>query len=340
MNELRSKKHIGSLHGLRGIAALTVLIGHSRVFAGIPLPPMAAAMGVLLFFVLSGFLMAHLYIDKTPTYGSILQYIRARIARIYPLFGLLCIFSCVVFYLGIPFSYEMDISQLLLHLLGVGSIRTIWTISTEFQFYLIFILFWVAYSKITRNRDAIFIIGLILVILLLWVAGFPGGRIAITGYLQVFLVGMIAALILPHIRTKSLLSASKILFPLLMVVYFAAYFITPKTIGARYVYHSVPLIIVMGGIVLTAVLSENTFLGKALGSKPLYWLGEVSFGVYLLHRPVMGFLNKVIPESMNLHWSFKLALLLFLVAILSHVAYLLIERPGRTFIRDKVISLK
>ena len=48
MNSLQHNQLIGSLHGLRGIAALTVVIGHSREFTGIPLPDMAAAMGVFL----------------------------------------------------------------------------------------------------------------------------------------------------------------------------------------------------------------------------------------------------------------------------------------------------
>lgn len=256
MNTIGKNQLIRTLHGLRGVAALTVVVGHSRGFTGMPLPDMAAAMGVLLFFALSGFLMTHLYIRNTPTNYAITSYIRARIARIYPLFASVCLASASIFYMGYSFPYPMDLYQLALHLAGMGSISTIWTISTEFQFYLLFILFWIAYSKLSSKRDLFFIFGLIAIILLLWIAGFPGGRIAVTGYLQVFLIGMIAALILPFMRSTMWVSLSKAALPLLLLVYIAVLFIAPKTIGGRYVYHSIPLVIV-GGVVLTAVLAKQ-----------------------------------------------------------------------------------
>lgn len=334
MNYLGHNQLIGSLHGLRGIAALTVVVGHSRGFTGIPLPDMAAAMGVLLFFALSGFLMTHLYIRNAPTQRAITSYIRARVARIYPLFASVCLASTAIYYLGYTFPYPMDLNQLALHLAGMGSILTIWTISTEFQFYMLFIFFWLIYSKMSTNRDFLFISGLAAIILLLWVSGFPGGRILITGYLQVFLIGMIAALLLPYMRSPMWVSLSKAALPLLLLTYILAYFIAPQTIGGRHVYHSIPLVIAMGGIVLTAVLTQATQIGKFLSSKPLLWLGEVSFGIYLLHRPMMWFMSKLIPTHASLHWSVKLAVLLMLVGIISQLAYLLIEKPGRAFIRS------
>jgi len=126
----------------------------------------------------------------------------------------------------------------------------------------------------------------------------------------------------------------------LLLVYIAACFIAPQTIGARYVYHSIPLVISMGGIVLTAVLAQATKLGKILSSKPLLWLGEVSFSIYLLHRPVMGLISKLIPSDAHLHWSLKLAVMLMLVGIVSQLAYLLVEKPGRAFIRSKSFGIQ
>lgn len=340
MDSIVNNKLIGTLHGLRGIAALTVVIGHSKKFTGIPLPDMAASMGVLLFFALSGFLMTHLYIRNAPTKHAITSYIRARIARIYPLFASVCLASTAIFYMGYSFPYPMDINQLAMHLVGMGSIRTIWTISSEFQFYILFIFFWIVYSKISKKRDFFFIFGLIAIIVILWIAGFPGGRIAITGYLQVFIIGMIAALSLPYMRSIMWVSLSKLALPSLLLVYIFAYFIVPKTIGARYVYHSIPLVIAIGGIVLTAVLAEATKLGNFFSNKLFLWLGEVSFGIYLLHRPVIWMMSKILPSDAHLHWFLKLAVLLILVGIVSQLAYLLIERPGRAYIRTKSFGLQ
>jgi hypothetical protein len=56
---------IKPLQGLRGIAAGTVLIGH------ISPVPTAPSLGVVLFFVISGFLMGKIYLPKRfPDYAS------------------------------------------------------------------------------------------------------------------------------------------------------------------------------------------------------------------------------------------------------------------------------
>ncbi|RWP61688.1 acyltransferase family protein [Mesorhizobium sp.] len=52
---------IKPLHGLRGTAALSVLVGHAMLPSGIQ-TRFSASLGVVLFFVLSGFLMGHLYL--------------------------------------------------------------------------------------------------------------------------------------------------------------------------------------------------------------------------------------------------------------------------------------
>lgn len=82
---------INTLHGLRGIAALTVVVGHARGFADLPIPQTAPAMGVMLFFALSGFLMTHLYLDKSAGRASVMEFLVNRFARVWPLFAVVCV---------------------------------------------------------------------------------------------------------------------------------------------------------------------------------------------------------------------------------------------------------
>jgi peptidoglycan/LPS O-acetylase OafA/YrhL len=71
------KTHIPYLDGWRGLAIVFLLIGHFFPVAGINF----GAVGVALFFVLSGFLMSRiLFIDKVP----LAVFYRRRIARILP----------------------------------------------------------------------------------------------------------------------------------------------------------------------------------------------------------------------------------------------------------------
>lgn len=324
-----SKEFIGPLHGLRGIAAITVVVGHSASYTGIPLPAMAPAMGVLLFFALSGFLMAHLYIHREASATAVGEYVVARFARIYPLFTTVCILSSIFYYaISTDFSYQLDISGLIYHLLGAGSARTIWTISTEFQFYLLFVFFWLAYSQMGENRRVKFSCVLLLIIFFLWLVGFPGGRIAITGYLQVFLAGILAEFSLSLVSRSRAKSIASMLLPIMLLVYIAAFFIAPRTIGQRWVYHEMSLVAAMALLVWSATVGADSALGKLLSIRPMLWLGEISFGTYLLHRPVLFFLGNYLPE--DLHWVVKNILLFSILFIICHLAYKLIERPSRS----------
>lgn len=277
--------------------------------------------------------MAHLYMHRKPSIQSVGEYVRARIARIYPLFASVCLLSTLLYYSIAPdFPFQMDLQQLGLHLLGAGAGLTIWTISSEFQFYVIFIFLWLIYAQLGAQRRISFSFLTLVMIGLLWAMGFPGGRIAITGYLQVFLVGMLAELILPLAADKLAKKTAEIALVILLIIFVAAYFIAPLTIGGRWVYHDMPLVFAMGALVLFATLASDSFIGRLLSTRPMLWLGEVSFGIYLLHRPVMYALEKLLPA--NLHWSIMSILLFVLVGIAAHLAHILIEKPGRSYIKS------
>jgi peptidoglycan/LPS O-acetylase OafA/YrhL len=83
------------MNGLRGIAALLVVIWHggSDRF-GILWPP-AAYLAVDLFFVLSGFVIAHSYRGRFATGMTVRQFFIVRMVRFYPLYILGTAISCV-----------------------------------------------------------------------------------------------------------------------------------------------------------------------------------------------------------------------------------------------------
>ena len=88
---------IRSLTSLRGIAALIIVVHHFSYYA---LPQLGVMLSVYsyffqngylavdLFFILSGFIMTHVYLDRFSagvSKSTYWQYLRARFARIYPL---------------------------------------------------------------------------------------------------------------------------------------------------------------------------------------------------------------------------------------------------------------
>lgn len=77
-------EHIVSLDGIRGIAALVVVIYHLQVL--FHLPDFKGFLAVDLFFVLSGWVMAHSYESRIVNGMPFRQFMVQRMARLYPLY--------------------------------------------------------------------------------------------------------------------------------------------------------------------------------------------------------------------------------------------------------------
>jgi peptidoglycan/LPS O-acetylase OafA/YrhL len=77
------KRTYATLDGLRGIAALSIVVLHCHRYFG-DMAWSSAAMAVDLFFVLSGFVLAHAYEAKLPDGRG--TFLKARFIRLYPLY--------------------------------------------------------------------------------------------------------------------------------------------------------------------------------------------------------------------------------------------------------------
>src|ERR1700744_4959496 len=73
---------IPALTGLRGVAALWVVLFHMELETPIPIIE-KGYLGVDIFFILSGFILMHVYADRKEFNYN--EFVRARLARIYPL---------------------------------------------------------------------------------------------------------------------------------------------------------------------------------------------------------------------------------------------------------------
>ena len=151
--------HLPGLNGLRAIAALSVLWGHTfqKDFGnwgcdGFQLPVVAD--GVTLFFVISGFLITYLLLNEQQASSniSIPKFYMRRILRIWPIYYAYMLVALLVtgtwhdsniwyycfFTANIPFILTA----------GIWPIVHYWSIGVEEQFY----LFWPWLVKLTRGR--------------------------------------------------------------------------------------------------------------------------------------------------------------------------------------------
>lgn len=150
---LQTIKHIHSLTGLRGLAALIVFISHAANFSLLPivLGYGFGQLGVMLFFLLSGFLMAHLYISEDFNCRNVKKFAVARAARVLPLYFLIIFISMVITqYIDHAFSYNFSLDNtgaLLPAVLLAYAPDILWTIPVEIQFYMLFIGIWYLHKK-------------------------------------------------------------------------------------------------------------------------------------------------------------------------------------------------
>ena len=180
-----SVKYIPGLTPLRGIAALLVILLHYNMFVTTLLPKEAGHvidklyLMVDLFFVLSGFIMYHVYgsyFKVGASFKKIGGFLRARFARIYPLHLVTFLFMlglAVLAYLGgaltgamaIVFDFTAIPSQLLLtQAMGTHHEATFntpsWSISVEWWAYVLFPFLLLLLAR-TKIWSRVLLIGLI-----------------------------------------------------------------------------------------------------------------------------------------------------------------------------------
>jgi peptidoglycan/LPS O-acetylase OafA/YrhL len=216
----RRELRIPPLDGLRGLAACMVLVSPVSNVTGLwggLLGTGGGQVGVMVFFVLSGYLIAGLYLDRPFTAASVQAYMTRRAARVLPMFYFIVtvalILQAVQSRTGLLVSiYPIPLDEAFWLYAILSGVSVLWTIPVEIHFYLLFIgLWWL------RTRYGNVWLGAIcvLVMVLYWTAPvrvldqplvldqprmFPY-------YLVYFLAGMLVERLLPARRLPALSSA-------------------------------------------------------------------------------------------------------------------------------------
>jgi len=334
-----SERRIDSLDSLRGIAALVVMSSHYLQAIPLELPPLMlavgmklAAMSVIFFFVLSGYVLAASFAGKLITYH---EFAIRRIFRIY----IPVSFSILIAYflqsaLSSRETYDSiflrefwstgaDQIDLMSHLLLTGvsdnSIRlntVIWSAIYEIRLSIL-----IPIMAILINLGGIYsvVLSIIIGIVCTKVTYLRGGESALfatdainallltLGYAQFFMWGIWlflrgrTAWLLLNFRGERI--AGLILTGLLLFVPW----ISKSTLTtALYAAPSIALI--------ALAVNSNAF-GTRLTHPLFLWFGKVSFSLYLLHMPILLALGYVGHwAGLPWGWSFIGALLMTFVA--------------------------
>lgn len=340
--------HIKALDGLRGVAALIVVFSH---FSGLTgwlghWPNHEAAhIGVMIFFCLSGFLMGHLNLERRPTAGAIATFWRRRAARILPLY-LLVVGGCYALYLsGVPWqwrAYSVTSENIWQHLLFIDGVHVLWTIPVEIQFYLLFPVFWLAASRLGTWR------WLVPLACLLAYKASPSffwqttNAVVFKNVFGFFMAGLLGAALLPLARRiparhwNAIFALCGIgvvlLYPKIYTALTGEMTGFPPAAISYTIYNSELYLGMTALLVFSAALSP--WAASALGNRPMAWLGQISFSLYLLHMPVLWALNRF--TSAGEHTWLFLVVALPAILLLSSASYRILETPARALVSGQV----
>lgn len=162
--------YIRELDGLRAISIMLVLAAHLNYLAN-------GAIGVDIFFVISGYLITSVLLNEFSRTGkiSIVSFYYRRVLRIVPAFAVLlaCYVAAIAFgaspetkaqqYLAALFAatYTMNWARVLGQ--GSGIIGHTWSLAVEEQFYLIWPVILIGIAALSRWKQLLLIIGVIVV---------------------------------------------------------------------------------------------------------------------------------------------------------------------------------
>ena len=83
-------------------------------------------------------------------------------------------------------------------------------------------------------------------------------------------------------------------------------------------------------------------VSRALAHPRMLWLGEISYGVYIVHWPVWFLLSALAASALHLPANNPVLFVVYLalVLIVAGASFVYLERPARRFIRDRWSSPK
>ena len=327
------------IDALRGIAALLVafvfhihhLLGLPRTgpLDGLPLFSWLHDHGYVLvdlFFVISGFIFAHVYLTGDRINATAREFAVARFARLYPLHLVTLLASAVILSGGPTASAENccnDLPHFVLNLFmlqesglnqGLSFNSPAWSISVEVLCYIVF------YVLAAKASGWFWQAAFLLTALGFLVTGVGSVQV---DHIARGLCGFFAGTIAFQLRTAP---------PVLWLLLLPAGFV---------------LLPILPGFSMGAVLSVTSWPALVnlarhlplLRARALGWLGDRSYSIYLIHSPVYMALNVLVFWGQPVAPAQTVGMMLVgwvLVLVASDLSFRLLESPSRRWLRQRL----
>lgn len=338
-------REIKPLTSIRGLFAIYVAIYH--IFPRNNSFISNGYLSVDLFFILSGFIMSCVYENKFKsgvTFDGYMQFIKGRVARVYPLY--LFIIAMISFlYLAnnirTPSTKEYFSLVFFLQSIFIVSNNLVshaWSIAVEVLAYILFPFTILIIARSRKYLTPAFCIvisfaGLIVVSRY----GLWGPMDVVTGPLAIlrcfcgYLLGMSGFIILRDYKDKITPAGVEITLILACIISLIALNIK-----------GMDLITILGfSLIIPALSLSNGLIAKALSAKPIVYLGEISYSIYLIHYPLcrkLAFIPAWVHKKTGLLDINIIALIMTIC--LSMLTYRFVEVPCRNLIKGMRLEQK
>jgi peptidoglycan/LPS O-acetylase OafA/YrhL len=326
--------NIGSLDGIRGMAALMILAAHTGIQKGT-----IGSLGVWLFFALSGFLLATPFVqhpEKAVSYSFMSTYLVRRLKRILPMYYT---------YITLTMLFLNRNPEVFRHYLFLQADGHLWTIPQEMLFYLILPFIMIAIYILGRGNQIASIFLLLLFIYLtnrfltMDVVALYGYGTMLPSKAGIFLSGVLFSYIYHWLYKNSFFqrldrrnfrmfcSFTGILL-IVALILFSLHIIKTLSFFNGFNYPSI-FGFLAGFFILLVLLAGDSLLGRIMSFPPLRAVGLVGFSFYLLHPLLLSLCLNLTQYYFHLKPS---APFLFMVTgistyFLSTLTYTYIERP-------------
>ncbi len=359
MTEKKTKLHFNGLDGLRAIAACAVVFHHIEFFKFrdgiISLFDNSALKffmyhigenGVLLFFVLSGFLITYLLLDEKERFNriSLKKFYLRRVSRIWPLYYLVVLTSFfllpvltnhIKYFSATPYNYSQvtnlsnytiksfilfitflpNVALLVYEKFIVGCSQ-VWSVGIEEQFYIFWPLLILIFSKKQIRWIFIFIIMFYCVTHLSLNPYLKLiNRIFIFQYMAIGSLGAIAYKYY-HLQTMKIIRNRLLVYPILLLLLCSLIFQI-----ADGFFQKLLLAILFLFLILTSISNHLT----VLNNKYVVYLGKISYGIYMYHFMVMYLIipiaNKYLVDNLYVYNLVIYFSVFLLTIMISHLSY-------------------
>jgi peptidoglycan/LPS O-acetylase OafA/YrhL len=363
---VKDEKEILALTGLRFVAAFYVFVFHIHIRWPVTNAKFLknvlgqGAIGMSLFFILSGFVLAYRYADRrTP----LKHYLTNRFARIYPVYAVVALLTLPWSGLSIGDGSVVEIGKAItrLFVIIIANVFLIqawfpqffvywndggsWSISVEAFCYVLLPFLLPTMIRLPRKRLLLVAMACYILAMLPGLVGFifPGAPYIVYYSMPIyrlpeFLIGVLSYLAFSNGWGDKFKQSYQVVFLVSVIIYLGVF--GPNI--PNFVGHNWIVVPFMAFMILT-LSNGKGFFASFLSTSFFVWLGKISYCFYSFqalvilpllsyHDRLVNFMPQLINNKLLLIFAF------FILIVISAAGYYLIEDPARRRIKQAYVG--